>query len=147
MDEWSGDNAAYYTNKILEFSNEKIDAIVSPYDGLSDGIIAELQKRGMEKNTLVTGQDAEIAACNRIINNKQSMTIYNPVKYLAYNCIEVAFRILKNEKIPNLKYTYNGRIEVPSVLLNPVVVDKSNLESTIVADGFLSMEEIMSFKN
>ncbi|MFN8255056.1 MAG: substrate-binding domain-containing protein [Bacteroidales bacterium] len=146
MDDWSGVNAAYYTNKILEFSNEKIDAIVSPYDGLSDGIVAELQKRDMEKNTIVTGQDAEIAACNRILNEQQSMTIYNPVKYLAYNCIEVAFRILKNEKISNLKYTYNGRIDVPSVLLNPIAVDKSNLESTVVADGFLSMEEIMNFK-
>jgi D-xylose transport system substrate-binding protein len=146
MDEWSGDNAAFYTNKILEFGNTKIDAIISPYDGLSDGIISVLKQKGLVENIVVTGQDAEIAACNRIMNNEQSMTVYNPVKHLAYKCIEVALQMLKNEKISDLKYTNNGRIDVPSVLLNPIAVDKSNLESTVVADGFLGLDEIMAFE-
>ncbi len=146
MDDWSGVNAAFYTNKILEFGNTKIDVIISPYDGLSDGIISVLKDEGLVDSILVTGQDAEIAACHRIMNNEQSMTIYNPVKHLAYKCIEIAVQILKNEKIADLKYTNNGRIDVPSILLDPIAVDKNNLESTIVADGFLGMDEIMNFK-
>lgn len=146
MDDWSGENAEYYTNKIIEFSGLKIDAFISPYDGLSDGITSVLKEKGLVNNVIVTGQDAEIAACNRIMNDEQSMTVYNPVKHLAYKCIEVAVQMLKNEKISDLKYTNNGRIDVPSVLLNPIVVEKTNMESTVVADGFFSMDEIMNYK-
>ena len=49
------------------------------------------------------------------------------------------------EKIEGLKYRFNGRLEVPSLLLEPISVDKSNLESTIVADGIYTMQEILSF--
>ncbi len=147
MDDWLGINAAYYTDKILEFSNVKIDVIISMYDGLSDGIVSVLETKDLSDKILVTGQDAEIGACNRIMNGKQAMTIYKPGKLLAYKCAEIVLQLVKNEKIVNLKYINNGRIDVPSVILDPMVVDKNNMELTVVADGMLSMEEIMNYKH
>ena len=146
MEDWLGSNAAFYTDKILEFSNLEVDVIISMYDGLTDGIVSVLRERNLAGKILVTGQDAEIAACNRIMTGEQAMTIYKPGKALAYKCAEIVQQLIKNEKIPDLRYVNNGRIDVPSIILDPIAVDKNNMSSTVVADGFLSMEEIMNYK-
>jgi len=146
MEEWSGKNAAYFTERILEFSNVDIHAIISTYDGLSDGISDVLNKKGLTDKIPITGQDAEIAACYRILNNRQAMTIYKPGKALAYKCAEIIIKTVKNEKIVDLKYTNNGRIDVPSIILDPIAIDKNNLESTVVADGFLAMDDILKYQ-
>jgi len=147
MEDWLGINAAFYTDKIFEFSNVEINAIISTYDGLSDGIASVLKERNLTYKIPITGQDAEVAACNRIMNGEQAMTIYKPGKALAYKCAEIVIQLLKNEKIEGLKYINNGRIDVPSVVLEPIAVDKSNMESTVVADDFLSMDEIINYKD
>ncbi len=147
MEGWSGDNAAYYANKIIEFGDTEIDVFLSQYDGLSDGIVRVLKERGLEKKMLVTGQDAEIAACNRIINDEQTMTIYKPLKKLAERCAKLVFELMNNSAIDGLKSTNNGRVEVPTILLDPLVVDKSNLESTVIADGLYSMDEVVNYNS
>ena len=146
MEDWLGSNAAFYTDKILEFSNLEVNVIISMYDGLTDGIVSVLKDRNLAGKILVTGQDAEIAACNRIMIGEQAMTIYKPGKALAYKCAEIVRLLIKNEKISDLRYVNNGRIEVPSIILDPIAVDKNNMLTTVVADGFLSMDEIMNYK-
>jgi D-xylose transport system substrate-binding protein len=146
IEDWSGANAAFYTDKILEFSDVKIDAIIAPYDGLSDGIFSVLNKRGLVDSIPVTGQDAEIAACNRIMNGQQAVTVYKPGKTMAYKCAEIVMQIVKKEKISDLKPVNNGRVDVPSIILEPIAVDKNNMANTVVADGILTMDEIMAFK-
>jgi len=146
MEEWSGANSAFYIDKIIECSNVKIDGIISTYDGLTDGIASVLKSRNLTNKIPVTGQDAEIAACNRILNGEQLMTVYKPGKTLAYKCAEVVIHLLKKESIPDLKYINNGRKDVPSLILDPISVDKNNLQSTVVADGFWTMDEITNYK-
>jgi len=146
IDDWSGENAAFYTDKIIEFSNIEINAIISTYDGLSDGVASVLKLRNLTDRILLTGQDAEIAACNRIMNGEQGMTVYKPGKALANKCAEIVLQLINNVAIADIKYVNNGRIEVPSMILEPVAIDKNNMESTVVADGFLSMDEIINYK-
>jgi D-xylose transport system substrate-binding protein len=147
MSNWSGDNAKYYTNKIIEFSGEKVDAIIGASDGIAGGVAEVLWKRKLGEDIIVTGQDGSLPACNRIINNEQSMTVYKSSKRLAYAGADLAYKVANNEKIEGLQYRFNGRVDVPSLILEPVVVDKLNIESTIVADGIYTMEEIMNYKN
>ncbi len=146
MNDWSGVNAAFYTDKIIESSNAEINAIISTYDGLSDGIASVLKERNLTDKILLTGQDAEIAACHRIMNNQQAMTVYKPGKLLANTCADVTMKLFKNKRIENLKYINNGRADVASVILDPVAVDKNNLELTVIADGFLTLDEISKYK-
>jgi len=61
---------------------------------------------------------------------------------LAENAAIIASKIVKNEKIDTTTSTYNGRISVPTILFDPVVVDKSNLKQTVVADGVIKEEEL-----
>jgi D-xylose transport system substrate-binding protein len=147
MDDWLGTNAAFYTEKILECATLDVNAILSTYDGLSDGIADVLNKHGLSEKILITGQDAEVAACYRILNNEQVMTIYKPGKMLAYKCAEITMKMIKNEKPENIKTIHNGKINVLSLVIDPVVIDKNNLKSVVIADGFLSMDEILKYKN
>ncbi|MFN8254705.1 MAG: substrate-binding domain-containing protein [Bacteroidales bacterium] len=146
MDDWLGTNAAFYMEKILECSSMDVNAILSTYDGLSDGISEVLKKHGLSGKILITGQDAEIAACYRILNNEQVMTVYKPGKMLAYKCAEITMKLVKNEKLENIKTIHNGKTDVLSLVIDPVVIDKNNLESVVIADGFLTMDEILNYK-
>jgi len=146
VEDYSKDNAAYFTDKVLEFSNTNIDAILTPYDGLAEGVIDVLKKRGFSENIPVTGQDAELPACNRIMNGTQSMTVYKAGKSMAIKCAEMAMQIAKKETIKDLKSLNNGRIDVASLVLEPIAVDKNNMASTVVADGVYSMDKIMNYK-
>ncbi len=146
VEEWSDQNAAFLTNRILEFYDEPIDVIISQYDGMSDGIIRVLGEKGQNGKVLVTGQDAEIAACKRILEDQQSMTIYKPVKRMANNCIELVYKLLKDETIDTGQKINNGRSDVPAQLFDPIAVDKNNIQNTVIADEFLTLEEIKSYK-
>jgi D-xylose transport system substrate-binding protein len=92
---------------------------------------------------LVSGQDAELSACQRIAAGTQAMTVYKPIKTLADKAAELAIKMAKKEPLGDVKRTVNnGKKDVPSVLLDPVVVDKDNLASTVVADGFHKLDDV-----
>lgn len=147
IENWSGKNASFVTGKIFEFAGVKIDAIIAANDGIAGGVAEELKSRGMAEEYTITGQDGDLPACHRILNGTQTMTVYKSSKLIAYATADLAFKIAKNEKPEGLKYRFNGRLDVPTVLLDPVIVDKSNIESTIIADGIYTMQQIMNFSN
>jgi len=145
IENWSGTNAYYYAHKILEFSGKKVDAIIAANDGIAGGVVKELDERGYSGKVLLTGQDGDLDACNRIYNGIQSMTVYKSSKLIADATADLALKIARNEKPSGLKFRFNGRLDVPSLILDPSVIDKSNLESTIIADGLYTREEIINF--
>lgn len=73
------------------------------------------------------------------------MTVYKPIKLLAEKAAELAVKLAKREKVDADRKVNNGKIEVPSVLLPPVAVDISNIDATIIADGFHSREDVYKF--
>lgn len=146
IENWSGTNAKYYSEKIFEFSGKKIDAIIAANDGIAGGVAKEINRRNLLNQITLTGQDGDLAACNRILKGQQSMTVYKSGKLIAYATADLAYKVARNEKIEGLKFLYNGRLDVPTVLLEPITVDKSNLESIIVADGIYTMDEILNYK-
>lgn len=145
IENWSGDNAYYYFDKIVEFSNKKIDAVIAANDGIASGVAKVLRERGMENQILVTGQDGDLSACYRIMKGEQTMTVYKSSKSIAYAAAELAMKVARNEKINDLQTRFNGRVDVPSMILNPIAVDKTNLESTVVAEGVYTMDEILNY--
>jgi len=102
-----------------------------------------LANYGLSGEVLITGLDAEAIACKRILSGDQAMTVYMSIKKLAYTNAELAVKLAKNQNISEqLSFINNGRIDVPSIILEPQAIDKSNIESTVIAEEFLSMEEI-----
>ena len=145
IENWSSTNGNYFSNKVLEFSNTNIDAFIAANDAIAAGVATELNERNPENKIVITGQDGELDACNRILNGQQSMTVYKSSKLIAYAAADLACKVALNEKIDGLETRYNGRVHVPALILNPIVVDKSNLEQTIVADGIFTMDDIINY--
>ncbi|RZU74379.1 putative multiple sugar transport system substrate-binding protein [Micromonospora kangleipakensis] len=119
-----------------------VDGVLSPYDGLSIGILSALKSNGYgtagQPYPVVTGQDAELASVKSIIAGEQYSTIYKDTRELAKVTVEMADAVLKGSKpqVNNDKDYDNGVKVVPSYLLQPVIVDKSNYKQALVDTGY-----------
>jgi D-xylose transport system substrate-binding protein len=143
---WLAANALRNMENILTRNANKVDAVVDSYDGTAGGSIQALAGQKLAGKVLVSGQDAEIAACQRVVEGTQTITIYKPVKLLATKAAEIAVMLAKGEKLPAASTKiHNGKKEVPGFLLDPIPVEKENMMQTVIADGFQKMEEV--YKN
>jgi D-xylose transport system substrate-binding protein len=133
---WAPENARAYMEAALKINKNKIDAVIAANDATAGGVIEAIAAQGLTGKIPVAGQDADLAAVQRILNGKQTMTIYKPIKTLAYEAAKVAIKMAKGETIPTDRKVNNGKLEIPSLLLSPIAVDQNNMDETIIADGF-----------
>jgi D-xylose transport system substrate-binding protein len=141
--DWNPDYA--YKNIKDYFSknkNNQLDAVVAANDGTAFGVITALKEIGLEGKVPVSGQDAEVAALQRIIAGTQTLTVYKPISKLASSAVDLAVKMVKGLPINTNNITNDGKFNIPSVLLDPIVVTKDNIETTIIKDGFHTREEI-----
>jgi D-xylose transport system substrate-binding protein len=141
LNSWSEMEAMMKMEDFLAGSKVKPDAIVAANDAAAMGTIQILPKELLGK-TVITGQDADLGSLRHIVSGEQSMTIYKPIKPLAYIAAEVTMRLVKKQPIANATKLKSGSIEVPCILLKPVVVDKSNYKETVVKDGHVELSEL-----
>ncbi|MDH6519315.1 putative multiple sugar transport system substrate-binding protein [Streptomyces sp. SAI-208] len=147
---WDGATAQKRMEDILTstYGSAKVDAVLSPYDGISIGIIAALKSdgygSGSKKLPVVTGQDAELASVKSIIAGQQSMTIYKDLRKLAQVATDMVDASLNGKKpeINDTKSYDNGTKVVPAYLLQPVSVDKSNYVKELVDDGYYTADQL-----
>jgi D-xylose transport system substrate-binding protein len=135
---WDSNIAYQKINDYLKTGNG-LDAIVSSSDVLSEGAARALNEHGLNNVVLLSGQDAETEACRRIVQNKQTMTVYKVIESLAYSTANIAMTLANADEVPNSQITLsNGKKMVPSILLSSVMpVTKENLRMTVIADGYL----------
>lgn len=143
--DWTPANAKENMKAALKANNNQIDAVICANDATAGGVIEALAEQGLAGKIPVSGQDAELAGTQRIVEGTQTMTVYKPLKALTQKAAEIAVQMAKGETVEINRKVNNGKIEVPSVLLLPIAVDKTNIEETIIADGFHSREEV--FRN
>ena len=140
--DWKPENAKKIMNAAVTKAGRKIDAVIVSNDGTAGGAIQALQEDGLAGKVLVTGQDADLAACQRILRGTQAMTVYKPLKNLANLAARVAVEVARGQKPATSATTPNGLKPVPSILEKVVSVDRDNLQSTVVADGFHPAAEL-----
>ena len=140
--DWIPSEGLRITRQALEKTSGRVDAILTSYDGHAEGAVMALTEKGLEGKVPVTGQDAELTACQRIVAGTQGMTVYKPINLLAEAAVEAAVAVAQKKPVPGTTAVYNGWGNVPCRLLAPVLVDKDNLEETVVADGFHKREDI-----
>jgi D-xylose transport system substrate-binding protein len=144
--DWSPDQAQTEMTQALTALGNKVDGVYAANDGTASGAIAAMKAAGLAPLPPVTGQDAELAAIQRILVGDQYMTVYKAIKPEAEAAAELAYDLLTNTPVPasmtNGKTVNNSVIDVPSVLLTPVAVTKDNIATTIVADGFWTVDQI-----
>ena len=143
--DWSADKAQTFTEQqITRFGKTGFKGVYAANDGTAGGAIAALKAAGIDVSKIpTTGQDAELAAIQRILAGEQYMTVYKAIKPQAALAAQAALE-LANGKTPTgtTTTTNNGTTDVPSIILVPVAVTKDNVKDTIVADGFWTPAEI-----
>jgi len=126
----------------------KVQGVLSPYDGLSIGILSALKSAGYgtsgQPYPVVTGQDAELASVKSIMKGEQYATIYKDTRQLAAVTVKMADTVLKGGKpeVNNTKDYDNGDKVVPSMLLQPVTVFKSNVQKTLIDTGYYTAQQL-----
>lgn len=136
--DWSPDKAQSWTEGQLSKVKGDLVGVYAANDGTAGGAIAALKGGGVDPLPPVTGQDAELAAIQRIISGDQDMTIYKAIKPEAEDAAKAAIALGEGKK-PEAKDDKDG---VPSTLLDPVVVTKDTVKDTVVKDGFYKLEDI-----
>lgn len=141
-DDWKPENGKKITNAGLNVAGNSIDGMLASNDGTAGGSIQALIEEGLAGKVLVTGQDADLAACQRIVAGTQSMTIYKPLKQLAETAAEYAVKMAQHHPVIATGHLDNGKISVPTVQVDVIAVTKDNMRETVVRDGFHSEKEI-----
>lgn len=145
--DWKPVEALNFAENALTQNADKVDAFVVSNDGMAGGVVSALEKKGLAGKVIVTGQDAQADALQRIAEGKQSMTVYKPIIPLANGALEAAIKLAKKEPLSDAKPFMNESLkkEVPSILLEVIVVDIDNLMATVIKDGFAKYEDV--YKN
>ena len=146
MDQWIQDwqptVAMNLMQNALTANGNQIDGVLAPNDNTAGGIIQALAQVGLAGKVPVTGQDAEVTAAQRIAKGTQSMTVFKDTRELAKVGVETALKLAKGEALDAPAKVNNNKIDVPAILLAPVVVDKGNLDQVLVQSGYLKKEDV-----
>jgi D-xylose transport system substrate-binding protein len=144
--DWSPDKAqAEMEQAITAVGKTGFVGVYAANDGTGGGAIAAMKSSGVNPSSRpTTGQDAELAGVQRIVAGTQYMTVYKAIKPEAQQAAQLAIDTLNGKKSSNLvnRQVNNGQKDVPSVILTPVAVTQSNIDSTIVKDGFWTVKQI-----
>ena len=141
---WDGATAQARMDNLLSafYGNKRVHAVLSPYDGLSIGIISSLRGVGYGSSDqpmpIVSGQDAEVPSIKAMLRGEQYSTIFKDTRDLARVATDMVDAALNGKEVTvNDTKTYNNGVKVvPSYLLKPVVVDKTNWEKVLVDSGY-----------
>jgi len=147
---WDGAVAQARMDNLLSafYTKERVDAVLSPYDGLSIGILSSLKGvgygSGSQAMPVVSGQDAEIPSVKSILRKEQSSTVFKDTRELAKVTVAMVDAMLsgKTPEVNDTKTYNNGVKVVPSYLLKPVSVDGSNWKQVLVDSGYYKESQV-----
>jgi D-xylose transport system substrate-binding protein len=144
MPDWKPEEALKMVENALTQNRNDIQAVVVSNDGMAGGAISALDKQGLTGKVIVTGQDAQLDALQHIAEGKQSMTVYKPIIPLANAAVEAAIKLAKKESLTEAKPFRNDNIskDINAILLEVQVVDKDNLMTTVIKDGYAKYEDV-----
>lgn len=141
-DGWKSDLAFTSLNKGLTL-NPDVNAVMCGNDDLATQAFRALAENRLAGSVVLVGQDADLAACQRIVEGTQAMTVFKPVDELAKTAAEYAVILAKGEVPPQIKDVINdGSSDVPYYALAPIAVTKENIDEIIIDSGFHLREDV-----
>ena len=147
---WDGATAQARMDALLSstYADKRLDAVLSPYDGISIGILSSLKGVGYGSGDMpmpiVSGQDAEVPSVKSILAGEQYSTIFKDTRELAKVTVDMVDAVMggKEPQVNDTKTYDNGVKVVPSYLLKPVVVNKDNWKQVLVDSGYYTEDQI-----
>lgn len=140
-DDWREESSYELVSNLIA-EEVKIDAIIGANDRLAEAAIKALSEEGIAGEVYVAGHDADISACQRIVEGTQHVTIYKPLHLLAGTAVDLAIQLAEGEEIEVKETIHNGVIDVPYIKLDVLTVTKETMEKTVIADEFHQKEDI-----
>jgi D-xylose transport system substrate-binding protein len=139
---WDGQQALTIFEQMLQKTNNEIDGVVAANDTLANSVITALQARNLDI-VPVTGLDATAQAVQHILAGEQSMTVYFSIKDQATKAANLAVQIARGEEPTGVDTEVdNGKKTVPTIFLKPVTIRKDNIADTVIADDFVSWDDV-----
>jgi D-xylose transport system substrate-binding protein len=140
--ESSGSGEAFdFMNRFLD-TNPPIDGVLAVNDLEAEAIIRALAIKRLAGKVAVAGADADLAACQRIAEGTQTMTVYKPIEYIAASAAQLAIYLAKDDRFTIHNAINDGAFRVPYYKLTPVAVTAVNMDETVIRDGFHLQEDI-----
>ncbi len=139
--EWNGEEAFNYMTENSKKADE-VQAVMCGNDSLAGQVVRYLSEQRQAGKVAVVGQDADLDACQRIVEGTQTMTVYKPIEKLAKKAAECAVALVKGEDIPEAETIGDGKYAIPYVYIEPVSVDKNNIDNVIIDSGFHLREDV-----
>ncbi len=140
-DSWDNEEVKAALERLLE-SDREVGAVIAGNDMLAEAAISVLSVNRLMEGALIAGQDADLAACQRIAEGSQLATVYKPIGRLALKAAGYAVMLARGEDIRTDAVIDDGRHEVPYVRLEPILVTRDLLESTVIKDGFHAAADV-----
>lgn len=140
--DWQASEALKHMENALTQANNNVTAVVVSNDGTAGGVVQALAAQGLAGRVLVSGQDADLAGVQRVVEGTQSMTIYKPIRPLATRAAEAAVALARGQSIQTNGNVENGAKTVPAILLEPIAVDRANVVDTVIKDAFQKLEDV-----
>lgn len=133
---WQPKEAAKGMEEALRINHHQIDAVIAANDATAYAAMQVIKQQRMVKKIAVIGQDADGVNIQAIQQGTQLATVYKPVKKLSSVAAKTAVSMAKKQKVDITDSIDNGKNNIPSILLEPILVTKKNIQNTVVKDGF-----------
>ncbi len=140
--DWDPAKAMSMAENALTANKNNVNAILAPNDGTAGGIIQALAEQKLAGKVIVTGQDSELAAVKRIVAGTQAMTVFKDVRTEAQEAAKLAVEMAKGNASTLNSKVNNNKIDVPSLLLTPIVVTKDNIDKVLVDSGWFTKSQV-----
>jgi ABC-type xylose transport system substrate-binding protein len=132
---------AYQDMKQFLDEGGQVDGVIAANDATASGVIQALHEHDLF-SIPVSGQDAELGACQRVAQGFQTMTVYKPIDQLGRMAAEMAVQVARGLPVPVNALVNNGLYDIPSVLLESISVTRENLNDTVIRDGFHTHDDV-----
>ena len=142
-DAWKAEIAAEYVYEHEDIV-KGVDGIMCGNDNLAGQVIRALSEKRLAGEIPIVGQDADLEACQRVVEGIQTMTVYKPVEKLARRAAECAIALAKGESFyaGDVTTINDGTYDIRYIGLTPIAVTKENLDEVIIGSGFHLKEDV-----
>jgi len=140
-EDWREDIAYETVIKNLD-KGKQVDGIIASNDRLAEAAIKALSEYGLAGSVGIVGQDSDIFACQQIVKEVQTATIYKPIKELVAEALDVLVDLINGKVKSDYSYIDNGYQQVKYYHIEPTLVDKNNMMQTIIQEGFHNEEDV-----
>lgn len=142
IDGWIRESAYDFMREELKTHKDEVKAVICGNDSLAWGAIDALSEAQIAEKVQVTGQDADLVACQRVVTGKQALTVYKPIRNLVEKTVEVCMALKRGEKIQGDDVINDGTYDVPYIFIGVQAVTKDNIDDTVIKGGFHLYEDV-----